>query len=215
MAVSPKLDEATKASLMPLWQEVVKLRQSIDFEPQDALALIKDEKNKKFVNDLRGNRIDGKTIHKMLMDCHGLKVGIYLLEGDDIKKLKKEIYRAKSDLTKVIKSEFITDEEEEYLCGIQSRIMEKYKILWNRNRKEGIFLAEERVGEGKAKGTKQMMGLRAAEIYKYINKDKFLSTTAHDYLKNDIYDLIAELFEVCLKKTYTREQIRTLVQNNI
>ncbi len=210
MTVYSELDSETKAYTKRM-REVIEIltRYLGDLDClDDALGLI--VRNKDFVQHLRGNGIDGREIKKMLNDWHGLKTAIYIpLTENDKKELRKVDYAIRP-ISALISSEVITDEERDYLLGMKKR-MEQMFYIPDEKRKSGIPYVEFKMGKGNAKGCKQMIGQRAVEIYKYV--DKF-NTNKEVYRQNDIYNLIAELFEVFMKEKYTREEIKNFVTNN-
>ena len=85
---------------------------------------------------LRGNKIDGMEIRKMLDNCHGLKREwpIRMTKSEKEKQIKHEY--ALRWITDLTKSEVTTDEEREYLCKMYNRLWHEFPS-WEKGKTGG------------------------------------------------------------------------------
>ncbi len=183
-----------------------------DISDKDPLELV--VKNKDIVRHLRGNGIDGAEIRKMLNYSHGLKMEWPILMSKAEKEKRKQTDYALRWTTDLIKSDVTTDAEKKSLCEIYNRLWHELPT-WEKG-KSGAPVYKMPVGDdpGDAISDKQMTGRQVVAIRSYVMKFNGKSRHAKAYSQNAIFDLIAELFEVCKGRKYTRAQIINFDKNN-
>jgi len=175
---------------------------------QDILDLI--VKNRNFVRHLKKNGIDNIEICHILGDLQGLKMEMLiktLTEKD--KADQRKIDYAMRYLKALVSNEAITDEESDYLCKIQNRLLVEY-LPWEKDKK-GRLVAHWRMGEGDAKTQKQARGRQVVKLYYYIQE---YNTNKDLFLQKDVFELIAELYDVWENLKYTRKEIENFYKNN-
>jgi hypothetical protein len=180
-----------------------------DLEKYDKDPLDLIVKHKDIVKHLRENGIDGQEIKKMLCNSHGLKSEIPVRITKQEAAARRQIDYAMRHLKALVSSLAITDKEKHFLVAIYNRLYQA-QAIWEKGKSGNpVIKWEVGDGDGDAKTLKQMIGMRVAFINKYI-----LTFNKKMYLQKDIFDLIAELFEVYMDTKYTQRQIANFDKNN-
>ncbi|HRR42001.1 MAG TPA: hypothetical protein P5244_12265 [Syntrophales bacterium] len=182
----------------------------IDLELPDKDPLDLIERNKDIVRHLRGNGIDGFEIKNILDNSYGLRnLDLYITDAVTSRILKEQhqIDYAMRHLKSLVNNDAITDDEKKCLLKIWERLRNEYFPPIETVKKGWPVLKIER-RKGDAKSEKQMVGRQVAAINKYIRPFNKI------YLQKDIFDLIAELFEIRHDRKYTQKQIENFDKNN-
>jgi len=184
-----------------------------DLEEKDPLDLI--VKNKNFVKYLRGNGIDGFEINKIMRNSHGLKSEIPLPLTKQAAAGIRQVDYAMRYLKILIKNPQITDDEADFFNKTYNRLFRAQRGIEKNKLGKPVLKWQFGEGEGNAKTFKQMQGLRVVALHKYIstfNKPRARHQKA--FLQKDIFNLIAELFDVLQQYKLTAQQIKNFDKNN-
>ena len=188
----------------------------LDITKYDSDPLDRIKQNTDIVRHLRTNGIDGMEINRIFADRHKLHIDVPLsaVGLDEYLKEQKRISQAIRNLTPLINSNVISDEEKSYLCKIRARLSNEVFPILKDKAGDPVgridFYASEK---GTAKTPKQMIGRQVVELHAYIMKFNG-SRNEMPYPQTVVFELIAELYEVCMEVKYTRYQIKNFYTNN-
>ncbi|MHB8091850.1 MAG: hypothetical protein ACYDH8_09695 [Syntrophales bacterium] len=171
---------------------------------KDPLDLI--VRHKDIVKHLRGNGIDGMEIRNIFLNRHGLRMIVPVFFSEAAMKKHRNTSYAMRNVSALLSSDLVSNKEKDFLSNIMTRLSGNYSELES-DKKGETFLKFHRE-QGGAKTHKQMIGRQVVELVKYIKRFN------HMYYQNDIFDLIAEIYEVTDMGKFTRERIKNFDKNN-
>lgn len=188
-----------------------------DKDPLDLIV-----KNKDFINHLKANGIKGLEVRNILYNLHGLQLEIPINDKQRHEKRGKyhQIAYAIRYIKILLNNDAVSDEDRESLDKMMTRLVNERKVLfpYEINSKgnpviKTIIHPEEHGKEKEkkvtAKSFKQALGIQALLLHEYIRRFN------QYYLQKDIFDLIAELFEVIHGLKFSQNKIANFYKNNL
>jgi len=178
-------------------------------------------KNKKILQRLKRNDVDGQKLFAMLCDVHGWEWELPITESYK-KKLKAADYAGRW-IKNLTGSAIISEEEKAYLQKIDERLQQDYpKKVHYGNLGVGAACDVGKYPAGQAQAKKKKHSLRdthiwgrqSAEVYAYILKNINKDRNEKRCSQNDVYDFIAELYRVLFSLEFERKQIKKFCDNN-